>query len=103
MYSMDVTLDVSRLSGWLNADAFCRVERRTYHAGRGARREAGGRCGGGGGATSVQEGGPDWRVEAQEIGRAHIEHVGHVCDAGRIEAHWLVERRRFLPGRKEGI
>jgi hypothetical protein len=24
---MDVTLEVSRLSGWLNADADCRVER----------------------------------------------------------------------------
>ena len=27
MPSMLVTLDVSRLSGWLNADASCRVER----------------------------------------------------------------------------
>ena len=26
MYSMDVTLDVSRLSGWLYADAPCGVE-----------------------------------------------------------------------------
>ena len=26
--SMSVTLDVSKLSGWLNADADCRVERR---------------------------------------------------------------------------
>eukprot|EP00964_Phaeocystis_antarctica_P109357 scaffold73841_cov52-Phaeocystis_antarctica.AAC.1 len=29
-----VTLDVSKLSGWLNAAAFCRVERRAYDAGR---------------------------------------------------------------------
>jgi hypothetical protein len=28
MYAMDVTLEVSRLSGWLNADAYCRVERK---------------------------------------------------------------------------
>jgi hypothetical protein len=28
MYSMVVTLEVSRLSGWLNADAPCRVERK---------------------------------------------------------------------------
>ena len=28
MYSMVVTLDVSKLSSWLNADAPCRVERR---------------------------------------------------------------------------
>jgi hypothetical protein len=27
MLTMDVTLEVSRLSGWLNADADCRVER----------------------------------------------------------------------------
>jgi hypothetical protein len=28
MYCMFVTLDVSRLSGWLNAGAFCRVQRK---------------------------------------------------------------------------
>ena len=38
---MVVTLDVSKLSGWLNADASCRVERRAYDAGRGAGRERG--------------------------------------------------------------
>ena len=30
MPPMVVTLDVSKLSGWLNADATCRVERRAY-------------------------------------------------------------------------
>ena len=34
------TLDVSKLSGWLNADADCRVERRACDAGRGKAREA---------------------------------------------------------------
>jgi len=29
---MVVTLDVSKLSAWLNADAPCRVERRAYDA-----------------------------------------------------------------------
>ena len=43
MESMSVTLDVSRLSGWLNDDASCRVERRAYDAERGVGREAGGR------------------------------------------------------------
>ena len=38
---MLVTLDVSQLSGWLNAHAACRVERRA--AVRGAARDAGGR------------------------------------------------------------
>ena len=40
---MVVTLVVSKLSGWLNADASCRVERRAYDAERGVGREAGGR------------------------------------------------------------
>ena len=40
MPSMYVTLDVSKLSGWLNAVAYCRVERRACDAGRGAAREA---------------------------------------------------------------
>ena len=40
MLSMRVSLAVSKLSGWLNADASCRVERRVCDAGRGAAREA---------------------------------------------------------------
>eukprot|EP00964_Phaeocystis_antarctica_P048348 scaffold27991_cov54-Phaeocystis_antarctica.AAC.2 len=40
---MSVTLDVSKLSGWLNAGAYCRVERRACDAERGVGREAGGR------------------------------------------------------------
>ena len=40
MAHMVVTLDVSKLSGWLNADADCRVEERACDAGRGAAREA---------------------------------------------------------------
>eukprot|EP00964_Phaeocystis_antarctica_P127397 scaffold91077_cov47-Phaeocystis_antarctica.AAC.2 len=38
---MSVTLDVSKLSGWLNFDALCRVERRACDAERGVDREAG--------------------------------------------------------------
>ena len=41
MNLMSVTLDVSKLSGWLNFDAYCRVERRVYDAERGVDREAG--------------------------------------------------------------
>ena len=40
MPAMVVTLDVSKLSGWLNSDAYCRVERRACDAGRGTAREA---------------------------------------------------------------
>ena len=36
MRNMVVTLEASKLSGWLNTDAYCRVERRAYDAGRGA-------------------------------------------------------------------
>ena len=43
MVCMVVTLEVSKLSGWLNANAYCRVEGRACDAGgRGASREAGG-------------------------------------------------------------
>eukprot|EP00964_Phaeocystis_antarctica_P130451 scaffold94312_cov54-Phaeocystis_antarctica.AAC.2 len=34
---------------------------------------------------------------------AHVEHLLHGCDAGRVEAQRLVERRRVLPSRKEGV
>jgi len=44
MAYMVVTLEVSKLSGWLKANACCRVEGRAcdYAGGRGASREAGG-------------------------------------------------------------
>jgi len=43
MEAMVVTLEVSKLSGWLKADATCRVAGRACDAGgRGASREAGG-------------------------------------------------------------
>eukprot|EP00964_Phaeocystis_antarctica_P066235 scaffold40008_cov50-Phaeocystis_antarctica.AAC.3 len=76
MASMFVTLDVSKLSGWLNADACCRVERRACDAGRGA--------GPGGGRV--------WGVRRQAActGKgtpgAHMEHEAHVCDAGGFPA-----------------
>ena len=40
MSIMVVTLDVSKLSGWLNDRAYCRVERRACGVGNGAAREA---------------------------------------------------------------
>eukprot|EP00964_Phaeocystis_antarctica_P018610 scaffold10266_cov58-Phaeocystis_antarctica.AAC.5 len=40
MSRMVVTLDVSKLSGWLSAVARCRVERWACDAGRGAARQA---------------------------------------------------------------
>ena len=44
MWGMDVTLDVSKVSGWLNALASCRVEKRACDAEQGAGRETGGRA-----------------------------------------------------------
>ena len=53
MERMDMTLDVSKLSGWLNAVALCRVEREACEAARGAGWEADGQWSGGG-ARCVQ-------------------------------------------------
>ena len=39
MDCMIVTLEVPRLSGWLNADAYCRVKRGAWEEGRRAGRE----------------------------------------------------------------
>ena len=67
MDSMVVTLDVSQLSGWLNADAACRVERESIkRAATGG--PGGGRAWGGGGASGVH--GDKARVKAWGAGRA---------------------------------
>ena len=47
IFCMFVTLDVSKLSGWLNADALCQVGRRAYDAGRSACWEGAREWGGG--------------------------------------------------------
>eukprot|EP00964_Phaeocystis_antarctica_P103323 scaffold68612_cov48-Phaeocystis_antarctica.AAC.1 len=95
---MFVTLDVLRLSGWLNADATCRVERRA-HAMRSEVRA-------GKVAATVQAACTErarLKAGGQSTRGAHLEHGGHVRDAGRVEAQRLVERPRVLPSRKEGV
>ena len=57
---MVLTLEVSKFSGWLNADAPC-------HESKGGMR-CGARCGPGAG----------WC--AGHVGGAHVEHIAHVCD-----------------------
>ena len=57
MAPMLVTLDVSKLSGWLNASASCRVQREGMLIGRQAGQETEGR---GGGGLSDARRGPDW-------------------------------------------
>jgi len=98
MLYMVVTLEVLKLSGWLKADASCRVEGRG-HAMRGDRYEPGGgrACWGGGGTQEACTGKrPDSRpVGAKGTRGAHSEHVAHVCDAGGVEAQrlWLKPTR----------
>ena len=54
MARMSVTMEVSKLSGWLKADAYCRVEGRACDAGgRGVREPGGGRAWGGGGTQEA--------------------------------------------------
>ena len=82
---MSVTLEVSKLSGWLKADAYCRVEGRgrAMREERGASREAGGPGVCGGGTTRGMHGdGPTQGLGAKGTRGAHPEHVAHVSDAG---------------------
>ena len=88
MYPISVTPDVSRLSGWLNADAHCRVEkesRRGLTCGLG-----GGRARGGGGASSVQERSRLWglRVRARAERTENMEPIAVTLDVSRLSG-WL--------------
>ena len=94
MWLMSVTLDVSKLSAWLNAVAVCRVERRACDAGRGIRP---GRALGGGDESGMHEVGPTQGCGARGTRGAHVEHGAHVRDLGRVEPERLVELRRALP------
>ena len=97
---MVVTLEVSKLSGWLNAYASCRVQREGIDEGAAGCQEAGGR--GGDGLSDVQRE-PDWWVGGMGRRRAHPKHVVHARDAGRVDVQRLVERVRALPSPKAGI
>ena len=47
---------------------------------------------------------PDSRLGGQgHARRAHVEHQAHGRDAGGVEAQRLVEGRRLLPSRREGM
>ena len=47
--------------------------------------------------------GPAQGLGAKGTRGAHSEHAAHVCDAGGVEAQRLVEGRRGLPSRREGM
>ena len=98
---MVVTLDVSQLSGWLNAAARCRVEREpcgeeARHAGPGDGRGVGRRRRR---KQRVQGGRQLWRLLAGHARGARPNHARHGCDPGCVEAQRLVEHCRALPRR----
>ena len=65
------------------------------------RREAGGR---GAAAAQVARREDPTAVGCWQGTRgAHLKHLLHGCDAGRVPTQWLVERRRALPSRKGSI
>jgi hypothetical protein len=104
MPPMYVTLEVSKLSGWLKADARCRVEGRACDAG-GERWEPGGGRAWGVVAAHKRHArgeGPTQGLGAKGTRGAHSEHVVHGRDAGGVEAQRLVEGRP-LPSRREGM
>ena len=89
MARMFVTLEVSKLSGWLNADADCR-ESKEGRAMRGKLKTGSSEVAGDRGAHSVQER-ARLQIGSRVRGGAHPEHVAHVCDARRVETQRLVE------------
>jgi hypothetical protein len=106
MLLMAVTLEVSKLSGWLKALADCQVEGRACDAGGERCEPGGGRARGVVAARQEACTGrrPDSRLGGQGHARgAHVEHEVHGRDAGGVEAQRLVEGRRVLPSRREGM
>ena len=92
MNGMLVTLDVSKLSGWLKAEAYCRVAQGHVEGDTGGWEVRGGaavvwRCTQ---RARTEEPTGHWARHAR--GAAHRKHAIHGCDAGRVEAQWLVER-----------
>ena len=96
MYAMSVTLEVSKVSGWLNACAYCRVQRGAWEAGDMQSRWGGGLDGSGKHVGAIQM--EDWAGA-----EPHRKHVIHVRDARRVDTQQLVERIRALPSPKAGI
>ena len=80
MLFMSVTLDVSKLRGWLKSNAPCRVERLHNDTCLAGLCSAYVHCGG---VSSVR----------RARGGAHVKHAAHVFDAGGVEAQRLVEGR----------
>jgi len=97
MYAMFGTLDVLKLSGWLNARVFCRVQRGAWEAGD--MQSAGGRRPVGGSGKRVGA----LQLENWAGAEPHRKHLVHARDAGGVEGQRLVERGRALPSPKGGM
>ena len=82
MLFMSVTLEVSKLSGWLNADAYCR-ESKGGHTVRDGVRAGWREVEGDRGARSAQ-GRARLQIGGRARGGAHLEHGVHSRDAGGI-------------------
>jgi len=96
MRRMDVTLEVSKLSGWLKASAYCSEgsirQRETrdmemWHTEERANQQR----------THVA---CVWGQKVECRPEAYLEHVPHVCDAGGVKAQRPVESIRILPSPK---
>ena len=83
---MVVTLEVSRLSGWLNADAPCRAERRAMRCGARCA-PGGGRVWGGGGASGMHEEGPTQGLGARARAERtqNIDRMVATLDVSQLE------------------
>ena len=96
MYCMSRTLDVLKLSVWLNFRVSCRVQRGAWEAGDMQSRWGGGLDGSGKHVGAIQM--EDWAGA-----EPHRKHVIHVRDARRVDTQRLVERTRVLPSPKGGM
>ena len=97
---MSVTLDVSRLSGWLNADAYCRVTRRHVEGDTsGKRREdAWGRCDG----ARRAHGGTDWALgaaRARVLRTLNMPYMVMTLDVSKLSG-WLNADARYRVARR---
>ena len=94
---MFMTLEVSKVSGRLNAFVYCRVQRGAWEAGD--MQSAGGRRPVGGSGKHVGA----LQLEDWAGAEPHRKHVPHARDAGGVEGQRLVERGRALPSPKGGM
>ena len=87
MYFMSVTLKVSKLSGWLKAYAFCRVDKEGRAMRGEVRAAGGGRAWGGGGASGMHWEGPTQglRVRARAERTVHMARMSVTPEVSQVE------------------